>query len=276
VGTTEEHPIQVSNSPKPAKRRALGQSKKASSRDDEPAPLSRSAQEKIVADLKAPRGILSAHHGGTTLSSTSSEAIQSEPDVDDAMSSPAPSSPRNIPDFTIIRASKLEQELKDLLYDLQHDVVKSIHTCIGGIYNLYSPLDAYPSDLTALLERCWGKNWKSVYNEAIRFNAFKTEYCNAALISAFLYDYILIQQAPVQNQAMAQNFKEWLEASGAPGEECLRHLDLEGIGKFSYQRRFVCFADQFQNVRKSSLLATKRLKEPAQLFRKTRPPISFN
>lgn len=126
-----------------------------------------------------------------------------------------------------------QQQLNSLQSDLRPVVIK-LHACIGKFDDICAVLDPSPSDdLRDLCMRCWGKDWRSVWSETLSFQAFMPEFVTMSLISAFLHDKILCQQAPAQ--VIAQNFVNELQASGPLGEEYLRHLDISRAGKFSSQ-----------------------------------------
>lgn len=105
-------------------------------------------------------------------------------------------------------------------------VIKSI----GDIGNSVSFLDESPSKrLEALYTRCWGSDWRAVRVKLTKEQVFTTPDVAMSMISAFLFDDVLNQQASIQEIQAKQ-----LELKGSMGRAILRILDLEGGGDYSY------------------------------------------
>jgi hypothetical protein len=102
-------------------------------------------------------------------------------------------------------------------------VIKSI----GDIGNSVSFLDESPSKrLEALYTRCWGSDWRAVRGRLTKEQVFTTPDAAMSMISAFLFDNVLNQQASIQEIQAKQ-----LELKGTMGRAILRTLNLEGGGE---------------------------------------------
>lgn len=102
-------------------------------------------------------------------------------------------------------------------------VIKSI----GDIGNSVSFLDESPSKrLEALYTRCWGSDWRAVRVRLTKEQVFTTPDAAMSMISAFLFDNVLNQQASIQEIQAKQ-----LELKGTMGRAILRTLNLEGGGE---------------------------------------------
>ena len=108
-------------------------------------------------------------------------------------------------------------------------VIKSI----GDIGNSVSFLDESPSErLQALYTRCWGSDWRAVRVRLTKEQVFTTPDVAMSMISAFLFDDVLNQQASIQEVQAKQ-----LELKGTMGRAILRTLALEGGGECSCHQR---------------------------------------
>jgi hypothetical protein len=104
-------------------------------------------------------------------------------------------------------------------------VIKSI----GDIGNSVSFLDESPSErLEALYNRCWGSDWQAVRVRLTKAQVLTTPDVAMTMISAFLLDNVLNQQASIQDIQAKQ-----LELKGTMGRAILRTLNLEGGGEYS-------------------------------------------
>ena len=112
-------------------------------------------------------------------------------------------------------------------YDKIAGATDRVLASIGDIGNTLSYLDENPSErLEALYARCWGSNWDAVRVKLTKEFVFTTPEVVMSVVSAFLFDNVLNQQASIQDVQAKQ-----LELKGTMGRAILRTLDLESGGK---------------------------------------------
>lgn len=89
----------------------------------------------------------------------------------------------------------LGKQLGRIQRDLE-EAVRNLLACIWDLKNQTCPLELKPSDdLSALYARCLGPDWENVARDYNSWNAFKAPQATMPLVSSFLYDNILAQQA---------------------------------------------------------------------------------
>ena len=119
------------------------------------------------------------------------------------------------------------------LVGIQRDLVEAVRSlleCIEDIRNQTCPLELEPSDrLSALYARCLGPDWANVAREYNSYNAFKAPQATMSLMSAFLYDNILVQQA--YDPGVIEEVMELLQARGITGRAAQAVFDVPNRGK---------------------------------------------
>lgn len=110
------------------------------------------------------------------------------------------------------------------------EVVRGFLECIGDLSHQTCPLELEPSDhLSALYARCLGPNWANVAREYNSFNAFKAPQATMSLVSAFLYNNILAQQA--YDPEVIQDVIELLQTRGITGRAAQAVYEFSNRGK---------------------------------------------
>ena len=98
---------------------------------------------------------------------------------------------------------------------------------IGNIKETLCFLDESPSErLEALYKRCWGPDWQKVRVELTKSFGFLTPDVTMSVMSAYLFEDVLNQQASFHDVRTKQ-----LELKGTMGRAILRTLDLENGGE---------------------------------------------
>ena len=99
---------------------------------------------------------------------------------------------------------------------------------IGKIGNSVSFLDESPSErLESLYRRCWGSDWDALRVRLTEDYVFTTPEVAMSVISAFLFENVLNQQASIHDIRAKQ-----LELKGTMGRAILRALNLENGGNY--------------------------------------------
>jgi hypothetical protein len=126
-----------------------------------------------------------------------------------------------------------ERALRQQMMFLHKDVEMAafrILACIGDLDNAQCPAVLNPTDaLAALYTRAFSTDWEAVSVAVYNYNSFCAPQATLSIISAFLYDNILSQQASVQK--IARDLTELLQSNGKLGEAFLREMDLSQRGK---------------------------------------------
>jgi hypothetical protein len=126
-----------------------------------------------------------------------------------------------------VLGKRLDQIKRDL-----EEAVHNLLACIGDLGNQTCPLELMPSDhLSALYARCLGPDWADVAGEYNSYNAFKAPEATMSLISAFLYDSILMQQA--YDPDFIKDIVELARMRGYTGKAALKVYDFANKGEFS-------------------------------------------
>jgi len=128
----------------------------------------------------------------------------------------------------------LDKQLKKIRQRIE-EATHEVFACIGKIQNSICPLDLEPTEqLAALYARCWGPDWEKVTTDYTERGMFRTYISTVTLISAFLYDKILNQQA--YDKETDEEFLKQLRASGPTGEAYLQIFDRLKTGTLSRTR----------------------------------------
>lgn len=99
---------------------------------------------------------------------------------------------------------------------------------IGSISNSLSSLDESPDErLEALYKRCWGPDWEAVRVQLTRDHVFTTPDVAMSVISAFLFENVLNQQASIEDIRA-----KLLELDGTMGRAIMRTMNLESNGTY--------------------------------------------
>lgn len=115
-------------------------------------------------------------------------------------------------------------------YHLMERATDEVIDSIGSIKETLCFLDESPSErLEALYKRCWGPDWQRVRVELTKSFGFLTPDVTMSVMSAFLFEDVLNQQASVHDIRTKQ-----LELKGTMGRAILRTLDLENGGKHRF------------------------------------------
>jgi len=124
----------------------------------------------------------------------------------------------------------LAKQLESIRRDVEW-AVRNLLECIGDLKNQTCPLELKPSDqLSALYARCLGPDWAKAVREYNRFNSFTAVQATMSLVSAFLYDNILAQQA--YDPDVIQDVVQLLQTRGITGRAAQAVFDFANRGKF--------------------------------------------
>ena len=112
-------------------------------------------------------------------------------------------------------------------YHLMERATDEVIDSIGSIKETLCFLDESPSErLEALYKRCWGPDWQKVRVELTKSFGFLTPDVTMSVMSAYLFEDVLNQQASFHDVRTKQ-----LELKGTMGRAILRTLDLENGGE---------------------------------------------
>lgn len=113
------------------------------------------------------------------------------------------------------------------LYSDMREATDVVLSSIGKIRNTPSPLQPKPSDpLKALYARCWGSGWDKVRVLQGDKGFFTTPQVMTSLLSAFLYDRVVIQGARLQD--IVSNV---VEMGGSLGQALLEECHISTRGE---------------------------------------------
>ena len=134
-----------------------------------------------------------------------------------------------------------------------------------GPQKSYCPLKLQPSDdLSALYARCLGPDWENVARDYNSWNAFKAPQATLSLVSSFLYDNILAQQA--YDPEVIRGVIKLLRMRGITGRAAQAICDLSNRGKSFGSGHFPPDLTPCQRKTFSKPLATSPLKKPRKIL----------
>lgn len=206
----------------PTQQSRASPSSKSGKRKHGDADLVDSSEEQVAAQAPATKKSKTTFKFGR-------HAIGSEEEVQDSQSPPPAVPNQNFEQQTQPAPFDIEKQGQEFgrFYHKTDFATIRVLASIGEVREHLCPLDETPSKrLEALYRRCWGPDWQNVRVKLTRDSAFVRADVMMSVISAYLFENVLNQQASIQEVQA-----KLLELKGTMGEAILRTLDLENEGK---------------------------------------------